>query len=267
MYMSLGLVATLSCDNTGNNSDKKGLEKDSSVNIIIPAESIDKALPELPIQDDSLAIKFKNIYESEDKEAANLNFKTAFSQALSDESAFDYDFPKTQEAGLELIKSKDNKVKIYNWDNNTGGTMRSFTATIQVKEKDVVKTIWKEVENAETDDYIPKYTALDILDKGTETIYITSYRYITSTKNLIDGVKTYILKNNELSPINIIKFKNGQTSHELERAYELTDQDFKYFLYFDTQTNSIKETLTNKKENPTTAVRTFSWKNNFLMEK
>lgn len=85
-------------------------------------------------------VKLKEYYENE---YYNLVHNTEIDSVpnplmdvlLNDKSTFDYDFSLMKEAGLlDYVESDDKKLRLYYWNNLTGGTMVSWDNVSQIKD-------------------------------------------------------------------------------------------------------------------------------------
>lgn len=251
------------CNSIKDNDNNKFTQIDSVSDI-----NKSNSQTDFDIIDNEIASTYNEILTAEDAEQTYLMFKTKFLKALEDQASFNYDFPTTQQKGITLLKSRDNKVKVYSWDTNLGGTMHFFAAAIQVKDSDSTKTTWYEVENAEIDEYIPSYTAIDMIEQDDKTIYLLSYRYIVSNKQVIDGVEAYSIQGGVLKPHPVFKIKSEKAKTHIERTYDIFEEDeFRYYVTYDSTSKSVLEVLTDEFEKPIERMRVYSWHNGFFIEK
>lgn len=129
---------------------------------------------------------------------------------------FNYPFDRLMESSLvSIYKSSDDKVRIYNWDDRTGGSTSNTDGVYQIKTEDSVVT--KAEPKIAVNGYLKD---LYTLEKN-KTYYITKIHSVYSTKDIGRSVSAFELNSNTLSPVKLFRTKNN--------AYYTISVDYDYF--------------------------------------
>lgn len=97
----------------------------------------DKQISDPWVTAESDILKLYDVYVSTDIESADYDpvkfeFEEALKQLLLDPKSKDYQFSGLSEAGIHAVQSTDKKMRVFSWDDNTGGSMRFYTNLYQV---------------------------------------------------------------------------------------------------------------------------------------
>lgn len=121
-----------------------------------------------------------------------------------------YAFLKLQkETDIYIATSTDKKLRIYSWDNNSGGTMRFFDQIVQYNANGKIKSNLKVTEE-DAQSFISRIYSVRTAKK--ETIYLTINNSIYSTKDAVQSVFAYKITNDKLNLVSIFKTKKKMLS-------------------------------------------------------
>ncbi len=140
---------------------------------------------------------------------ANENFNKRLLYYTSHEpSTLTYSFPELQKEHLIITTSKDNRFRIYSWDNNEGGTMRFFQNIFQFKSGDKVfsKNSDEKLEDGDPGGF---YSAIFHVKTDQRTYYLARYNSIYSTKDCYQGLEAFGIELHSLRKAKIIKTQTG----------------------------------------------------------
>ena len=130
-------------------------------------------------------------------------------------------------------------MRIYSWDDMTGGTMRYFVNVFQYKSG--TKTIAMLDAPGTGDDYRPAYEILYTFKTQGKTYYLVTTLEIGSSKDLEKGIQVFSIENGKLNTdARIIRTKSGLHS-QITYDYDLsrTSEKIHSEIRFDTNTQSI----------------------------
>lgn len=121
-----------------------------------------------------------------------------------------FDFKDLTKIGLEISTSKNNLFRIYSWDTETGGTMRSFRNVFQFKRNKKIfsqKLLSDEDEDGESS-YC--YEIIDQIISGKKTFYVVKCILIGSSAVSSHKIKIFSIENGKLNDnAKLIKTKTG----------------------------------------------------------
>jgi hypothetical protein len=118
-------------------------------------------------------------------------------------------FTALRDKGLTVATADDGLFRIYSWDDQSGGTMRTFRTIFQYKSgaKLYSKIIRNETSQEALGDW---YSDIYTLKNAGETFYIAVKHGIYSSKDCYQGIKIFSIKNGALQhDVKLIKTKTG----------------------------------------------------------
>jgi hypothetical protein len=124
-------------------------------------------------------------------------FEKAFLLLLkSDNKTLQYSFAKlTQNNKMQIKKSADGKLKIYTWDDQSGGTMRFFKTIYQYKNGSGINVEIENLEEGDAGNFIVKIHQI-VINKVTHYLPIFSGTY--SNKDMNQTVCAFTIKEDKL---------------------------------------------------------------------
>ena len=125
-------------------------------------------------------------------------------------------FDSLKKSGVAIATSVDGLFRIYNWDNETGGTMRFYDNVFQYKnEGKVTSGILPYCYSPEDDDPGCGYSDTIYMVKTNNKIYyIAIYYVIASSRVSAKGVRFFTVDNGKMNDtVHLIRTKTGLTSH------------------------------------------------------
>lgn len=150
-----------------------------------------------------------------------LQHNTAFRDSLllytaTVKATFTYGFKELEKEGLIIRTSDDGLFRIYSWDMQTGGTAHNFDAVIQYKADNDLFSQATHLEDNETGKW---YSNIYMLKVESITYYIGLYHEMHSTRDLVQGVKAFCIKNRKVNEtVRLFKTTQGPVN-ELRVAY------------------------------------------------
>ena len=154
-------------------------------------------------------------------------------------STITYPFNSLKKNYLNISTSTDGRLRIYSWDDMTGGTMRYFENIFQYKSG--TKTIAMHDASEAGGDYGPAYEILYTFKIQDKTYYLVTILEIGSSKDLEKGIQVFSIENGKLNTdTKIIKTKSGLHS-QITYDYDLsrTSEKIHSEIHFDANTKSI----------------------------
>ncbi len=126
-------------------------------------------------------------------------------------STLSYPFEKLQkENALKMATSADKKLRVYSWDNNSGGTMRFFNQIYQFDANGNI-TVNTSLASNDSQAYFSKiYT---VQNKNTESIYLVISNSILSSKYAVQHINAYKIESESLKEIAIFQTKTKTLNH------------------------------------------------------
>jgi hypothetical protein len=161
---------------------------------------------------------------------------------------------------LTVTTSADGQLRIYTWDNESGGTMRFFSNVVQYKASGKVQTLMLPSQGEGDAGYYCSKIFTAVL-KG-KTYYLADCLSIGSSRDMGEAIKVFTIENNRLNTdAKIIKTQTGLHS-QLFYSYDaffLADGESKPSLRFDAKSNTIDIPLVDSKEKVTHRVISYKF--------
>ena len=176
----------------------QAIEKNNKCEIItISKQSNIIALENQLINEYKLA---QNDYELAEK------FAKSFQKIIQENpETLNYSFKKLlAETNIYISSSSDGKLRIYSWDNNTGGTMRYFDQIIQLNDNGKINSKLK-IASEDAQSYVSKIYSLK--NKKKQTIYFTINNAIYSNSAVSQNINAYTISANNLVQAKAFKTK------------------------------------------------------------
>ena len=120
-----------------------------------------------------------------------------------------YSFDSLQAVGISITSSDDSLLRIYSWDNMTGGTMRFYESVVQYRTKTGIHAILF-ADTTEDMMYWPMYTSINTLKKGYKTYYLIGDRGRYSTSDMSESFGIWTFDNDVLNDT-VRFFKDGDS--------------------------------------------------------
>jgi len=141
---------------------------------------------------------------NEDFEKLLLHYTTTYPETLT------FKFNDLTKIGLNISTSKNGLFKIYSWDTETGGTMRSFRNIFQFKTNNKVFSQRLESDVDESGESSYSYEILDQVTSKNKTFYIVKCILIGSSAVSSHKIKVFSIENGKLNDdAKLIKTKSG----------------------------------------------------------
>jgi len=142
-------------------------------------------------------------------------FEKEFANLLSNNpTTLDYNFEHLSKDRITIINSEDKKIRVYSWDNWTGGSMRSFSSIFQYRTNNGIQTKLKSsIPSNENNVGMPFYSRLFTFNLNGNIYYLAICNGIYSTKDASESVEIYSIEGDSLnSSVKLIKTKRGLTN-------------------------------------------------------
>lgn len=123
--------------------------------------------------------------------AENREFKKKLLKYGERADTLKYAFPKLEDK-MMINTSKDGRLRIYSWDEQTGGTMHDYDTVYQFLGSDGKVRMWAYPETDEEMDVGPYYHTIFQMTSGKQTIYLAVSTFVGSTS--IRGQSLHIVK-------------------------------------------------------------------------
>lgn len=142
------------------------------------------------------------LYYSENYSDSLEIVSVAFEKALTDfiqknPATIDYDFKMLVDSHVCFINtSLDNNLRIYSWDDGTGGSMRFFKNIYQWKNNGTVMTKVPQYEEGDAGSFC---TQISSVTKGQETVYLVLNRSIYSNRMVAQSIQAFHIEPNQLN--------------------------------------------------------------------
>jgi hypothetical protein len=130
-----------------------------------------------------------------------------------------FNFKDLTKNGLEVSTSENNLFRIYSWDTETGGTMRSFRNVFQFKndEKIFSKKLPSDIDESGESNF--SYEIIDQINSENKTFYVVKCISIGSSAASSHKIKIFSIENMKLNDnAKLIKTKTGIKN---ELGYEI----------------------------------------------
>lgn len=145
---------------------------------------------------------------------------------------------------IGVLSSADSLFRIYNWDNELGGTMHYYNTVFQYQGGGSVKAYSATGYNPEDENIGPEYTydTIQSFKANGKTYYLVTRTGIYSTADFMDELKLFTIENGKLNDTaHLIKTQTG-VRNILSYEYRLNDpeKDFRvYTLHFNNADSTI----------------------------
>jgi hypothetical protein len=123
-------------------------------------------------------------------------------------STVNWPFKKLSDKYVSVLTSSDSLFRIYSWDNDQGGTCRSYTTIIQFKDGKGVSVVMYPKRRSQ----VPDALFYDLLTVKTDsnTFYVVAQHIQQSSYFYNDAVKAFSIVNGKLNDeTRVFKTKNG----------------------------------------------------------
>jgi hypothetical protein len=176
----------------------------------------------------------------------NTEFRNSLlSYTATVKSTFTYGFKELEKEGLVVRTSDDGLFRIYSWDTQTGGTAHNFDAVIQYK---VGNDLFSQPAGHDANETGKWYSNIYMLKTDSITYYIGLFHEMHSSKDLVQGVKAFCIKNNKVvESVKLFKTRQGPVN-ELSIAYNFftvakrSERPVK-LIYYDTDDEQLHLTV------------------------
>lgn len=185
----------------------------------------------------------------------------------NNKSTFNYPFEKLQkENALKMATSADKKLRIYSWDNNSGGTMRFFNQMYQFNANGNI-TVNESLASNDAQAYFSKiYT---VQNKNNESIYLVISNSILSSKYSIQHINAYKIGSENLQSAAVFKTKTN-TLDKISVEYDffsVVDRPERPVELITFENNTLKIALIDDKQNVTNKNLIYEWNGDVFVYK
>lgn len=174
-------------------------------------------------------------------------------------STLNYPFEKLQkENALKMATSADKKLRVYSWDNNSGGTMRFFNQMYQFNANGNI-TVNESLASNDSQAYFSKiYT---VQNKNNESIYLVISNSILSSKYSVQHINAYKIGSENLQNAAVFKTKTN-TLDKISVEYDffsVVDRPERPVELITLENNTLKIALVDDKQNVTSKNLIYEW--------
>lgn len=174
-------------------------------------------------------------------------------------NTFNYPFEKLQkENALKMATSADKKLRVYSWDNNSGGTMRFFNQMYQFNANGNI-TVNESLVSNDAQAYFSKiYT---VQNKNNESIYLVISNSILSSKYSVQHINAYKIGSENLQSAAVFKTKTN-TLDKISVEYDffsVVDRPERPVELITFENNTLKIALVDDKQNVTSKNLIYEW--------
>lgn len=174
-------------------------------------------------------------------------------------NTFNYPFEKLQkENALKMATSADKKLRVYSWDNNSGGTMRFFNQMYQFNANGNI-TVNESLASNDAQAYFSKiYT---VQNKNNESIYLVISNSILSSKYSVQHINAYKIGSENLQSAAVFKTKTN-TLDKISVEYDffsVVDRPERPVELITFENNTLKIALVDDKQNVTSKNLIYEW--------
>ena len=174
-------------------------------------------------------------------------------------NTFNYPFEKLQkENALKMATSADKKLRVYSWDNNSGGTMRFFNQIYQFNANGNI-TVNESLASNDAQAYFSKiYT---VQNKNNESIYLVISNSILSSKYSVQHINAYKIGSENLQSAAVFKTKTN-TLDKISVEYDffsVVDRPERPVELITFENNTLKIALVDDKQNVTSKNLIYEW--------
>lgn len=182
-------------------------------------------------------------------------------------STLNYPFEKLQkENALKMATSADKKLRVYSWDNNSGGTMRFFNQMYQFNANGNI-TVNESLASNDSQAYFSKiYT---VQNKNNESIYLVISNSILSSKYSVQHINAYKIGTENLQNAAVFKTKTN-TLDKISVEYDffsVVDRPERPVELITLENNTLKIALVDDKQNVTSKNLIYEWNGNVFVYK
>jgi len=164
--------------------------------------------------------KFGNYSGGYDETKIYAENKTLKSKLLSYGKRADvlrYRFPKLK-GEMKIVTSRDGNLRIYSWDQETGGTMHDHDSVFEYKGSGGKISTWADKDDAE--DFGGFYHEIFQLDTRAGRVYLAVSTFIGSTSYAGQSIKVFRIKGNTLErDVKLIRTGSG-LQNSISFAYD-----------------------------------------------
>ena len=184
--------------------------------------------------------EYRNAYDSIDKYNGIIK-KSLLKYSCSIPETLTYDFKDLTKIGLKISESQDGFFKIYCWDSETGGTMRSYRNVFQFKNGN---KLFSQKLTSDIDQYGESSFSYEIIDEvisENKTFYIVKCIFIGSSAVSSHKIKIFSIENSKLNEnAKLIKTKTGirnELSYDIDFSSNVNqesnsvDSEYAWILY------------------------------------
>lgn len=182
-------------------------------------------------------------------------------------STLNYPFEKLQkENALKMATSADKKLRVYSWDNNSGGTMRFFNQIYQFDANGNI-TVNASLASNDSQSYFSKiYT---VQNKNNESIYLVISNSILSSKYSVQHINAYKIGAENLQSVSVFKTKSN-TLDKISVEYDffsVVDRPERPVELITLENNTLKIALVDGKQNVTSKNLIYEWNGDVFVYK
>lgn len=182
-------------------------------------------------------------------------------------NTFNYPFEKLQkENALKMATSADKKLRVYSWDNNSGGTMRFFNQMYQFNANGNI-TVNESLASNDAQAYFSKiYT---VQNKNNESIYLVISNSILSSKYSVQYINAYKIGSENLQSAAVFKTKTN-TLDKISVEYDffsVVDRPERPVELITFENNTLKIALVDDKQNVTSKNLIYEWNGDVFVYK
>jgi len=182
-------------------------------------------------------------------------------------STLNYPFEKLQkENALKMATSADKKLRVYSWDNNSGGTMRFFNQIYQFDANGNI-TVNASLASNDSQAYFSKiYT---VQNKNNESIYLVISNSILSSKYSVQHINAYKIGTENLQSASVFKTKTN-TLDKISVEYDffsVVDRPERPVELITLDNNTLKIALVDDKQNVTSKNLIYEWNGDVFVYK
>ncbi len=182
-------------------------------------------------------------------------------------STLNYPFEKLQkENALKMVTSADKKLRVYSWDNNSGGTMRFFNQMYQFNANGNIM-VNESLASNDSQAYFSKiYT---VQNKNNESIYLVISNSILSSKYSVQHINAYKIDSKNLQNAAVFKTKTN-TLDKISVEYDffsVVDRPERPVELITFENNTLKIALVDDKQNVTSKNLIYEWNGDVFVYK
>lgn len=182
-------------------------------------------------------------------------------------STLNYPFEKLQkENALKMATSADKKLRVYSWDNNSGGTMRFFNQMYQFNANGNI-TVNESLASNDSQAYFSKiYT---VQNRNNESIYLVISNSILSSKYSVQHINAYKIGTENLQNAAVFKTKTN-TLDKISVEYDffsVVDRPERPVELITFENNTLKIALVDDEQNVTSKNLIYEWNGDVFLYK